>query len=79
MRSTASTLMTPSKQQRRDQVPAAAPPTRPARRPRKPIYQTGPFGAYLCKPTPAELAEFAVDHGHHAERLHRFINDRPER
>ncbi|WIX76739.1 hypothetical protein QRX50_35620 [Amycolatopsis carbonis] len=43
------------------------------------IYQTGPFGAYLRKPTPAELAEFAVDYGHHAERLHRFINDRPDR
>ncbi|QRP42792.1 hypothetical protein [Amycolatopsis sp. FDAARGOS 1241] len=43
------------------------------------IYQTGPLGGYLRKPTPAEPAEFAVDHGHHVERLRRFLKDRPDR
>lgn len=40
------------------------------------IFQTGPLGVYLRKPTAGELAEFAREHGQHAARLRAFLNGR---
>jgi len=36
------------------------------------VWSVGPLGEALREATPEELAEFAVDHGHHAERLREY-------
>jgi hypothetical protein len=38
----------------------------------------GPFGVALREATAEELATFAVDHAHHAEKLRRFLARHPE-
>lgn len=42
------------------------------------VWSVGPFGVALRKPTAEELAEFAVEHGHHVERLRRFHSSQGE-
>lgn len=37
------------------------------------VYDVGPFGVTLRLPNPEELAEFAVDHGHHAAKIRHFL------
>lgn len=38
----------------------------------------GPFGLGMRKASEDELAEFAVEHGHHVEKLRRFLAENPE-